>query len=262
MKRVGLDFKDLSELCIIPIADVHLGDPLSDRNKLDNTLYYALQNNAYIVLLGDIMTADIKNSVSNVYRAKLNPQEELEQAIQIFKPVADRILGIVQGNHERRIERETGIDVSKIFALEIGLQERYAPESILLDIKIGKNPHGKPYIYTVICTHGWGGGRKLGSKFNNTREAKNILYDADVYITGHHHCALFGAEGLRYYDKRTDKHYTLTQFLIGANGFLRYGDYSEQMSLTQQVIGITAIYLSGREKRKVYQFISLEQDIF
>lgn len=258
MKRIGISLEDFKEVSIIPIADTHLGDPLFDRDKLDEVLYFVVKNDAKIMLLGDIITAELKHTIGNIFKTKLNPQEEIEIAIDIFRPLKDRIIGIVQGNHEKRIEKETGLDVSRILALELGLVDFYDPDSVLLDIKLGKNPHGKPYIYTILGFHGWGSGRKLGGKLDKAREGKNIVHDADVYVVGHYHSVFFGAESLRYYDKRTDKNYSLSQFIVGANGFLRYGDYSERLALLQQVCGITIINLSGRERRKSYQFISFD----
>lgn len=258
MKRIGLFFEDLDELLIVPIADTHLGDHLFDRDMLDEALHFIVKNNAYIMLLGDILNAELKHSAGNVFKTKLNPQQELELAIEIFKPLKDRIVGIVQGNHEKRIEKETGIDVSRVLALELGIVELYDPDSILLDIKLGKNPHGKPYIYTVLGLHGWGSGRKLGGKLDKTRESKNIIHDADVYVVGHYHSVFFGAESLKYYDTRTDKHYNRSQFIVGANGFLNYGDYTERQAVLQQAKGITCIKFSGKSRNKIYQFISID----
>ena len=250
MKNCQKELGDRDEITIIPISDTHLGDRFSDADKLYETLSYANQDGVYIILLGDILNAELRDTVGNIYEARLNPQEELELALELFSPYKDKILGIIQGNHEMRIKKRVGIDVSKILATELGCLDCYDPVSLLLDISIGHNQHGKPIIYQVFCTHGWGGGKKTGSKLDKAKETKNIISNADIYLVAHHHEIFFSLDALNYYDKRTDKDYQMGQFIVGTGGYLSYGGYTERTAFPRNPVGSVRIVLSGRRKEK------------
>ena len=64
--------------------------------------------------MGDLLDCGLKDSIGgSVYENILTPQEQIEVIVNILKPIANRIDGYVQGNHEYRIYKNTGIDICK-----------------------------------------------------------------------------------------------------------------------------------------------------
>jgi len=173
MHEVNLDTTEA--VYILPISDMHIGDPNFNEDKFFGYRKWILENpTAYVILNGDIMNTAIKDSVSDVYGETMNPQDQLRYAKKIFEPIADRILAIVRGNHEERIMRSTGIDTCEILAAYLGVY--YAGDEALLKLRFGRRPNnGKPVTYIIYATHGWGGGRTSGGKVNNLQKLADIV---------------------------------------------------------------------------------------
>ena len=69
--------------------------------------------------MGDLLECGTTGSIGDsVYHQKLNPQEQMEQMVDILMPLAkaELIIGLHNGNHCQRIANATSIDVAKMMA--------------------------------------------------------------------------------------------------------------------------------------------------
>jgi len=171
--------KNYAEL--IFFGDVHLGYPTCNLIKAKKMLDYALEKNIYVLLMGDLIEAGLRDSVGNsVYKQTLNPQEQLETVIELLTPLAKKklIIGLHEGNHENRITKSTGIDITKVMAKILKVPYLgYACWSLL-----SVNNRN----YTLYSTHG-----SSGSKFKHTK-LKAVIdqcawIDSDILAMGHVH---------------------------------------------------------------------------
>lgn len=62
-----------------------------------------------LALCGDLADYGLKNSKTNVYKAVMQPKEQQEYVYELFKPIAEKIVSAVPGNHEERITKEVGL---------------------------------------------------------------------------------------------------------------------------------------------------------
>ena len=177
---------------ILPLSDLHLGDAHCD-NKLIRACIDRIQqdDNMYTVLDGDLMNTAIAGSKSDVYGETMPPMEQLEKCAEIFQPLADagKILAILTGNHEERIARSVGVNMTQVMAKQLGLSDVYSATSTLLLLRFGtsKRQEGRMQVYSLYINHGnGGGGRRAGSKINAMEDMAKII-TADVYIMGHTH---------------------------------------------------------------------------
>ena len=109
--------EDVDRLEILPLSDLHIGDPGFNEPALKNYLRYVqAEQNRYILLNGDVINNATKGSVSDIYAETMPPRRQIEHAADLLAPVADRVLGIVSGNHERRTDKESGISPVEILA--------------------------------------------------------------------------------------------------------------------------------------------------
>lgn len=239
--------QELEKKYIVPLSDLHIGDKRFNFKKLKGYLDWIRENDALIILNGDILTADIKGSVGDVYNSAMSPQEQLDFAIEIFKPFSDKIIGIVEGNHEARISKEVGIDITKILATSLGRQDFYDPDSILLHIRLGRDKFGKKIGYTIYSIHGWSNGRKAGSKLNSILDLRGNVF-ADCYIASHTHTQGVIVEMFRMIDYRNRKDLFVKQTFVSAGSFLDYGGYSEKKGLPMAKLGSPRIRLDGTRK--------------
>ena len=115
MKAIKHDLGDFKEVSILPIADLHLGDPRSDFKQIMTYIEYIKTTpNAFCILNGDLMDAAIQSSIGDTYGAALQPMEQLSQCVKLFDPIKGKILCVLPGNHEFRVYRTDGLDLTLI----------------------------------------------------------------------------------------------------------------------------------------------------
>jgi len=245
---------DAKELVIHPLSDIHIGASAHDYRKLKARvdLIAKAGSNHRILLLGDLADIAIKSSVSFSHGA-LTPEDELEDLVRVFEPVADRIDLIIPGNHERRIHREVGLDYTRQFAALLRIPKVYRSSMTLLQYsyyKRAKKPTDKNKTYyckaKVLCHHGYGGGRTSGAKLNKIADLAKIVPDAHVYLMGHVHdkVAKIDAIYLGYPPEKLERAFVIT------GCYLDYEAYAMDFAFTPPSTGSPTIYLGSNKIRK------------
>ncbi len=113
-----------------------------------------------------------------------SPGEQRDFIVEKFMPIKNKVLGVTQGNHERRIE---DVDVAGDIAKALGVP--YRAEGMLLKISFGSGNSGhpnKPYVYWGYFTHGYGGARTKSAKAVKVERVGQWLH-ADFYVMSHDH---------------------------------------------------------------------------
>ena len=192
MKVISHTLDTVEPVTIIPLADTHIGDANCDMDKVRKAIAMVTESpNTYAILDGDLMNTAIAGSRSDVYHETMTPTEQLKECVDLFDGMAKagRILAVLPGNHEERISRAAGVDMTKLFCLQLGIENCYSPTSALIFLRFGANAdHGKKYklVYTIYANHGRGGVRRPGGKINALEDFARIV-TADVYLAGHTH---------------------------------------------------------------------------
>lgn len=247
--RVDLP-RELTGIEIHAMADIHTGDaecdfPLAQSmvNHVKNT------ENAYAILNGDLMDIAIKSSIGDIYGAKLRPMEQLERCVTLFDPIKDKILCIIPGNHEYRIYKQDGIDVTAIMASRLGLTDKYTPTTAMLFVRFGNDrKHGRRYCYTIYATHGSGGGRREGGKVNRLADLASIV-DADVYIHSHTHLPVAMKQSFYRADPTNNSIAPVEKLFVNTAAALDYGGYGDVQGFKPASKSNPIIYLDGTRKR-------------
>ena len=220
---------------IVALADLHLGSPKCNIAKIKERInYIASSPNRYAVLLGDIINNSTKTSVGDTYEEELSPMEQMKLAVSLLTPIKDKILGICNGNHERRTYKE-GTDLGWFLATALDCEDKYDAVGCLLFIRFGKcfSPKGgvnhetRKLIYTMYITHGDGAsGRTVGGKANSL-ERRGQIVDADVILTGHTHQTIVFPEATYRVDLRNSKVTPHTTVFVNVGSDLGYESYAE-----------------------------------
>lgn len=236
MKVIKVDLpKEHDKIIICPISDVHLGSPECDIEMLNKEIEFIQKTpNAYCILNGDIIDNTVKNSIGDVYSQIITPQQQLEQVVEMFRPIKDKIIAVTNGNHEQRTWRESGIDIMACFCLNLGLDKYYANEGALIFAKFGvkRNDIHKPKGYTprqvtIYCTHGAGGGKKIGGKMNKLNDLGDIV-DSDVVIMSHIHEPSTFKRNVFKVDLPNQSVKEAERTYVSCGSFLKYGGYGER----------------------------------
>lgn len=250
--RVNLN-KERNEIIdkvkIIPISDVHIGDKLANLKKLKEVLTKIKEEeNTYTILNGDMVNVALKNSKSDVYEDCLSPMEQILELSTLLEPIKDKILVMASGNHEARTSKETNIDISRIVARELGIEDRYSSGMWYLFLQLGAYRNNRPIQYQITGYHGNVGGRKSGGKINRLEEMSSISI-ADLYIMSHSHKPII-TKGVIYLPEHINKNLIKKElYYLMTNSFVEYGGYAERLGFSPSNTGITEAELSGRTKK-------------
>jgi predicted phosphodiesterase len=247
MKAIRCDLPYADQIEVHVLADLHIGDSLCDfKLILERIEHIKNTANAYCILDGDLMDTAISSSIGDTYGANLQPMEQLKQCVKIFEPIKGKILGVLPGNHENRVYKSDGLDITELMCAQLGIPEKYSPTTALLFIRFGKNghQHGRPQLYTIYATHGTGGGRKEGGKVNRLADLATIV-DSDIYICGHTHWpAVFRNSFFRVSGSNSSVA-QVEKLFINAAASLDYGGYGDAKNFKPNSKSNPVIYLSG-----------------
>lgn len=227
MKPYRIDLSKHDKIILFPICDLHIGSRKSDIKLFQKIRDWILEtDNVYTVLGGDIINNSIRDSVGDVC-GEITPQQQIDIAVRLLKPLADKgkILWCVSGNHERRTQKQCGIDISYQIAKELGIVDKYDMSGIVPIIKVGKE------VYSGYITHGSGSGRTKGAKCNSLERIANLFAHTDFVICGHTHDGVAFQRDRFIVDKTHNKVRPETQVCINSTAFLDYESYAELYSM-------------------------------
>ena len=249
MKAIKCDLPFAEVIEIHTLSDLHIGDSMCDfKSILERIEHIKNTPNAYCILDGDLMDTAITSSIGDTYGANLQPMEQLKQCAKIFDPIKEKILAVLLGNHENRVYKSDGIDMTEIMCSQLGIASRYSPTTALLFIRFGKaHGHGRPngrQLYTVYVTHGSGGGRREGGKVNRLADLASIV-DADIYIHAHTHLPLVFKEAFFRTCTSTSSVAQVEKLFVNTAASLNYGGYGDRMGYKPTSKKSPVIYLDG-----------------
>jgi predicted phosphodiesterase len=242
---------ELRSLELHIFADEHIGDDNCDIARLKERIeYVATHENAYCVLNGDILDYASRSSIGDIEARQFNIMEQIEKGVELFSPIKDKIIAITSGNHEGRAYRKEGIDISKLVALQLGLEEKYSASSAFIFLRFGKQSsgrHNRPVCYTIYMLHGSGGGRKEGAKAIRLADMASIV-DADIFIHSHTHLPMIMKQGFFRVDTANSAVANCTKLFVNTSSNLNYGGYGEAQEFKPNSTDTPIIYLNGTKK--------------
>lgn len=257
MKCVKNDLpEELKRIEIEIFSDLHLGSRKCDYNEIHNRIKRVKENNnVYAIIMGDILNNSTRTSVGDVYEEELTPMQQIKQAINLFEPIKEKILGVCSGNHERRSYKTDGIDLLYFMCAELGIADKYDYGACLLFIRFGHHTRSckegdksRKVCYTLYMTHGDGqGGRTIGGKANGLQRRGQIV-DADIVVTGHTHSPLSFRDCCYRIDYQNSCVQTREQLFVNASATLDYEEYAELYGMKPSSKVSPRIILNGSKK--------------
>ena len=232
---------DLDKLVLAFITDIHLGSKYCDRDLLRENLDWVMENdNVYVIDGGDLLETATRDSVgAGIFEQDEIVQEQLEEAKGLYKPLADsgKLLGLHRGNHEYRVFKHSGTNLTKVMAELLGV--KYFGDGVLHYFQVGGEN------YTLYSCHGSSGAKLPHTKIKSCIDLANMV-DVEVYMMGHlhqlsHHTREFYNINKR---KRTvekgQKH-----FVLGGSYLSHWGSYGQMKGYEMMRKGSAKIKLHG-----------------
>lgn len=248
MKPIKCDLPYAELIEIDPMGDLHIGDSCCDYKSIMERIERIEKTpNLYCTLGGDLMDAAVASSIGDTYGANLQPMEQLRHCVKIFEPIKDKILAVLPGNHENRVYKTDGLDITEIMCSQLGIPERYSPTTAFLFIRFGKRTsghHGRRQLYTMYVTHGAGGGRKEGGKINRLADLASIV-DADIYLHHHTHLPVVFKESFYRVSGSNSSVALAEKLFVNGAASLNHGGYGDKAGFKPASKASPVIYLNG-----------------
>lgn len=244
-------FPERQDITIIPIADVHLGarecmeqEFISFINSMKD------REDVFFCLCGDLCSNGLKNSVTNVYEETMRPFAQKKMMAEILKPISNRILCCVNGNHERRSAKDSDDSVCYDICAKLDIEHLYRDNMAFVKIQFGEtNGDGKVNpTYTMVVTHGSGGGALTGGGVNRQERMGYAIDNMDIFVSGHTHRPLTTQPGKLYIDTHNNKVSVKPFKVVTATSWLQPGGYTLQKMLTPTSHALQTITLKGKRK--------------
>jgi len=239
-----MDLSDLEKATLVLMGDEHIGNRHYNEAFHRQNLDWILETQNPIVLMGDELETATRDSVgAGVYEQQEIVEQQLEHFYDLYRPLAKDglIKGIHPGNHEQRLWKTSGVNITKIMAKELGI--KYLGWGKLHYIKVGDQG------YTMYTTHGASGARLPHTKMKAAIDLANMV-DAEIYAAGHvhqlaHHTRVFYKANLRNKTvQELNKHFILTGSYL-----THWGSYGHVKNYEPMKSGSPKVKLSGLEHR-------------
>jgi hypothetical protein len=240
-----LDCRDLDHLIIVPFGDNHVGSTHCDLALFKNHLSWVLKEpRARALFMGDNIDCGTRDSVgASVYEQSEIIDEQVAEWCDLISPLvkAGKVIGTHSGNHEDRVFKQTGFNLTKAMADKVGI--KYFGASVIHYAQVGNQN------YTIYSTHGASGSRLPHTKIKAVLDRANMV-DAEIYLMGHLHQLSHHVRQFYAMDKKTrtvkeaEKH-----FVLCGSYLTHWGSYAETAGYELMKRGSPKVKLSGLEKR-------------
>jgi len=234
--------EDLEYVNLYPIGDVHIGSPdfdLEQWNKWKKMV--SLDANGYILMVGDMLDNGLKHSKTDSYSATMRPREQKAWLTEELRPLADRILGACQGNHEARSAKESDDCPLYDVMAKLDLEDYYRESMAFIKINLGFKRSDRQWSYGVVLGH--------GASMNKVKQFSYAIDGMDVLVTGHTHDARSHFFNKIVMDTKNNVVRLVGYTHLVVPSFQKMGGYAlKAMYLPQDHRKIPVLRLSGTKK--------------
>ena len=172
------------QVTIYPLGDWHLGSPQCDVPYIKEVVREIKANpQAKWFGHGDLIENALIGTPGDIYKQLRGPADQVKEAVAILKPIKDKCLFILDGNHELRTDKASGLSPTNTIASD--LRARYVQYSCLfvLDLQKAKTPRS----FSCYAHHNAGGGYTAGGKVNAASKLRLICPTVDATFSAHVH---------------------------------------------------------------------------
>ena len=235
-KRLDSNSKGYAE--VVFFGDVHYGHPACDIERAQRMIDYCVKKHIYVLGMGDYIEAGLRTSVGDsVYMQNLNPQKQMEYITNMLSPLAEKdlLLGLLAGNHEGRILKNTSVDIVKIMSKILHVP--YLGYACWNLFYVGKES------YTVYSLHGSTGSRYIYTKLKALVDISHN-FDADLLVMGHVHDIGTTSTLVQKVDKKRKMVVERKKFLLITGSYLDYDNsYAQEKGYPMGKLGSPKVKL-------------------
>jgi predicted phosphodiesterase len=204
---------------IIMHGDTHIGNSMTYYKGIERLIRYVKDTGAYVVHVGDWIEAIPSDDKRFQYAATKEPipLRQVQMAVDIYEPIADRIIVGLEGNHEYKLERFGNLAEEICRRLEIP----FGGSTCKLHLQSKKRMMLKMFV-----THGYRGAlnsnakdyeqQQANIKANLKRKLVHKAADCLLMACGHYHQTLIVPPAERLILSDNGEHITQKYLKIGS----------------------------------------------
>lgn len=171
-----------SKIRIYPFVCWHIGAQQSDGQFIKDLIQKVKKDpNGYWVYMGDGGECVTRLSKGDLYEQTLSPQGQHDKLVDLLKPIADKGLFGIVGNHGNRIYKETGLSFDKNLCHRIGIP--YLGQSAFVNLTVNRSS------YDLYFHHGTDSGVSPQAKLNAAERFTKYI-NTDALFTAHSHVCI------------------------------------------------------------------------
>lgn len=244
-------FKDRPDIKIYPIADVHLGaiECMEDKWRKFCSMIET-EANTYLILAGDLIQNGVRNGVGNPFDQVYRPREQKQLMIEYLKPLRDKILCMVGGNHERRTDKETDSSPAYDIAVKLDLEDVYRENIAFLKLQFGDSKasgENNP-CYTFAVAHGYGSSIYTTNAAMRAERFGMAIDGVDAIIAGHIHKPQDFPVGKYVVDKHNERVTTKPFEVYICTSWMENSGYGVTKLMQPTVFSLSHLELRGKKK--------------
>ena len=181
MLKIKFELPESEWVEVVPIGDVHIGNPLCDEASFKAAIDYVLVEpedlkGARICLLnGDLTESVTRTSKGDIFDLTMTPSVQVATMIKYLLPLMEtsskypqgKILSYCAGNHDNGRYKDTGISASESIAVKLGLEERYSEDGCYTFLFCKRIGDVAKAVHTIYNTHLSGSAGTVGGKANH-----------------------------------------------------------------------------------------------
>lgn len=237
--------KELEKVEILIAADIHTGSAEFDEKKWGLFEELLKQPDKFVIFAGDQCEYATRSSKSDVYTQALSPHQQKRWWIEHLKKYKDKVLCIVDGNHEfNRASKDADDFPLYDIALALGIEDRYRSEGAFVDIGVGHiGTAGKQARYVFRVQH--------QAKNNVNFGTADGFEGIDVFVSGHTHKPMDKPLGRLVYNPYGKCAVQKDIENIVSGHFLRFGGYGERGGYRPTSTKLYSVILSGKKDKTI-----------
>lgn len=231
------------QITVYLASDMHVGSMSFNEKKWNGFEKLLTAPDAYVIFAGDQMEMATRSSKSDVYTQTMRPHEQKVWWKDHLLPFKDKIIAIVDGNHEfNRASKDADMYPLYDIAFALGIENRYRSECAFVDIGVGmrKKEQGLRHRYVGYVVH------KAQNLANyGTADAIDGI---DFFVSGHTHKAMDKPLGKLVYDPRNKKVTERSVENLVCGSFLTYDGYAARNAYRPGSQKLYKLILDGKGK--------------
>jgi len=245
---------------LVPLGDIHLGHRNVEFTILEKVLEFIKETpNCLWLGMGDyadaITVKDRRFDLNAVDPDYPTPDKQYRKIRELFEPIKDKCLGLLDGNHDYLHWREHNHNYVDSLAYDLGVPYLTMDAYIRLSFVRNSGKHKKSNQFNIYAHHGWTGARTIGGKINRIEDLATIFPNLHLYLMGHVH--LLGAAPPRYQLSVNNKLQVVDhkEYFVFTGSFIRgympnAMSYIEAKTYVPTALGSPVITINVNDKRR------------